>query len=66
MVQTKDWPEDRGFHIEDLKNIFYEKLNETDIDQAKKDAAPFLSNPEALEIWSPDFFRSIVGNIIEA
>jgi predicted nucleotidyltransferase component of viral defense system len=66
MVQTKDWPEDRGLHIEDLKNIFYEKLNETDIDQAKKDAAPFLSNPEALDIWSTDFFRSIVGNIIEA
>ncbi|ADD67398.1 Domain of unknown function DUF1814 [Denitrovibrio acetiphilus DSM 12809] len=65
MVQTGDWTKDKSFHIEDLKNIFYEKLNETDIEQAKKDATPFLNNPEALEIWSPDFFRSIVDNIVD-
>lgn len=43
--------------------LFNDTIDGLDIDQARKDVAPFLSNPETLAIWSHDFFRDVALRI---
>lgn len=63
MIQTGDWEADKILNIEDVKKLFLDTIDKTDIQQAKKDVEPFLRNPEVLDIWSKEFFKSILENI---
>jgi predicted nucleotidyltransferase component of viral defense system len=38
-----------------------EKLN---VEQARKEVEPFVKNPEALEVWSMEFFQDVTGRIV--
>ncbi|MBM4332440.1 MAG: nucleotidyl transferase AbiEii/AbiGii toxin family protein [Deltaproteobacteria bacterium] len=38
-----------------------EKLN---VEQARREVEPFVKNPEALEVWSKDFFQDVAGRIV--
>jgi predicted nucleotidyltransferase component of viral defense system len=38
-----------------------EKLN---VEQARREVEPFIKNPEALEVWSKDFFQDVTGRIV--
>ncbi len=38
-----------------------EKLN---VDQARKEVEPFVKNPEALQVWSKEFFHDVAGRIV--
>lgn len=59
MVQTGDWEEGRALNLDDLRRLFLDTLERTDIEQAKKEVSPFIYDQDELEIWSKDFFRSI-------
>jgi predicted nucleotidyltransferase component of viral defense system len=39
-------------------------IKELDVEQARKEVAPFVKNPEALEVWSREFFLDVVGRIV--
>jgi hypothetical protein len=39
-------------------------IKELDVEQARKEVAPFAKNPEALEVWTREFFLDIVGRIV--
>ena len=42
-----------------LKNLLVRRFTSVDMQQAKKDVLPYIKDPKALELWSPDFFISI-------
>jgi predicted nucleotidyltransferase component of viral defense system len=44
-----------------LANAAVDQLN---VSMAKKEVEPFIKNPEALNAWSPEFFRDILQRII--
>ena len=56
MIQTEDWPEDKPLTEKDIRTILKIKIEELDIEAAKKDVEVFLKGPSNLEIWSKDFF----------
>ncbi|ORU00203.1 hypothetical protein D081_1297 [Anaerovibrio sp. JC8] len=35
-----------------------------DYSQAKEDVLPFVRNPDSIEIWSKEFFKSITQKLI--
>lgn len=46
---------------EEFIKMLTERLATTDINLVKKDVLPFIKNPSELEIWSNDYFVSLVG-----
>ncbi len=46
-----------------VKKELIKKIENLDIEGAKKDIYPFIKNKEILEIWSKDFFLSLVNKI---
>jgi predicted nucleotidyltransferase component of viral defense system len=41
-----------------------EAIEKVNVEQARKEAEPFVQNPEALAVWSKEFFRDVVGRIV--
>jgi predicted nucleotidyltransferase component of viral defense system len=39
-------------------------IDKLDVNQIKKEVEPFVKNPEALEVWSTEFFRDVVKRIL--
>jgi hypothetical protein len=62
-VKGRDWydlvwyagrhPEVRISHLDDL-----------DVEQARREVAPFVVDQRALDLWSRDFFRQIIPRIV--
>lgn len=50
---------DRG----QLIDLLNEKIKSIDWKSAKADMRPFISDPERLEIWSPQFFSSLISHL---
>jgi hypothetical protein len=44
-------------------NILKQKIDNLNLNTARKDVIPFLKNPEKIDIWSKDFFLSAVEKI---
>ena len=49
-----------GAFLERLHN----KIEELDVDQARKDVEPFVQNPDALALWSKAFFHEVAKKIV--
>jgi hypothetical protein len=47
----------------DLKDLVEEKFLQIDFELAKKDVQPFLKDPAAVELWSTDFFLSLLPRL---
>jgi hypothetical protein len=47
-----------------LMQYLTDAVADLSVEQAKKDVRPFLLHPEAVDIWSREFFREIIGRII--
>ncbi|MCX5851612.1 MAG: nucleotidyl transferase AbiEii/AbiGii toxin family protein [Deltaproteobacteria bacterium] len=39
-------------------------IDRLDVRQARKEVEPFVKNPEALEIWSKEFFHDVINRIV--
>jgi hypothetical protein len=39
-------------------------IDKLDVNQIKKEVEPFVKNPEALDVWSKEFFREVVKRIV--
>ena len=50
------------------REIFFalteEAVDNLDVNQARREVEPFVKNPEALEVWSREFFRDVIRRII--
>ncbi len=47
----------------DFGELLEQCIEEVDIGQAKKEALPFVRQPETLDVWSKEFFREIVKRV---
>ena len=62
MKQTGQLPTDAVLTEKDLKSRLSKRFTSVDFDQAKKDVLPFIKNPEAVHLWSAEFFSTITDD----
>lgn len=65
MKQTGHLSDNATLTEEDLKNRLRQRFASVDFDQAKKDVLPFIKNPDAVGLWSADFFSTITADKLE-
>ncbi len=46
-----------------LMRYLYDAISNLSVEQAVKDVRPFLLHPEAVDVWSKEFFMGIIGRI---
>ena len=69
LKQSCDWQEKEGIKIkEDVTEVFVLELLKTriaslDIQNAKRDIEPFISDAQILDIWSREFFFGVVEQV---
>lgn len=63
MVQTGDWEEGRTMTSDDFRSILGQVIESLDLDSTRREVEPFLRNPDALAIWSKEFFHAITHRI---
>ena len=63
LIQTQAWDKDLPLTASCLKKLLYEKIQKTDFIQAKSDITPFIQDPDALTLWSTDFFATLVTQL---
>lgn len=61
--QTGHWVKKAAMNREDFRRMLDAAILKLDVNQARKEVAPFVADPERLEIWSRDFFRDVAGRI---
>lgn len=59
MKQTGHLPADAALTEQELKGLLSKRFVSIDFDQARKDVLPFIKNPDAVHLWSADFFSTI-------
>lgn len=63
MRQTGHWKGGQSLSQQAFSELLNETINRLDVDQARKDVAPYVKDRQALDIWSRDFFRDVAGRI---
>lgn len=66
LIQSKRWPQGQPLGHSDLVRLLLEKIEEIDFDRAKLDVLPFLKDPASVEIWSKNFFRTLVSSRLKS
>ena len=64
MRQSGDYMEETSLTISALQTQLHETVNQLPIDSAQRETAPFVRDVRALDIWSTDFFHSVVEKIV--
>jgi len=54
---------DRTIALDDVKDMLNTRFDQIDFEQAKHDVLPFIRNPDALALWSADFFKGITQQL---
>ncbi len=63
MRQTGDWKGEETLTHDEFWKTVHNAIDLLDVDGARTEVEPFVSNPEALKIWSREFFHHIVTRI---
>lgn len=63
MIQSGHWKKGEDLSRERFSGLIEKAIEKLNVNQARKEVEPFVRNPEALEIWSKEFFRDIVKRI---
>jgi hypothetical protein len=63
MRQTGHWSGEQRLSLTAFKDMLYETIDRLDVDQARRDVAPFVKDQQMLDIWSRDFFLDVVRRI---
>jgi hypothetical protein len=64
MIQSGHLKKDEQMNREKFVALTTEAVDKLDVNQARREVEPFVKNPEALEIWSQEFFRDVVNRIV--
>lgn len=54
---------DKKISLDDVKEMLNSRFEQIDFEQAKQDVLPFVRNPDALALWSDDFFKGITQSM---
>ncbi|MBI1922018.1 MAG: nucleotidyl transferase AbiEii/AbiGii toxin family protein [Geobacter sp.] len=63
MRQTGHWSGSQQLSSTAFTDLLHEAIDRLDVDQARRDVAPFVKDQKMLAIWSHDFFRDVAGRI---
>jgi predicted nucleotidyltransferase component of viral defense system len=63
MRQSGHWESNEALSAESFDTLMHNAIERLDVDQARREVEPFVSNPDSLEIWSRDFFRDVATRI---
>ena len=63
MRQSGHWESNEALSAESFDTLMHNAIERLDVDQARREVEPFVSNPDSLEVWSRDFFRDVASRI---
>lgn len=63
MRQTGHWSGDKNLSPVVFTDLLFEAIDRLDVNQARKDVAPFIKDQQMLALWSHDFFQDVVSRI---
>ncbi|MEI6971184.1 MAG: nucleotidyl transferase AbiEii/AbiGii toxin family protein [bacterium] len=63
MRQSGNWTDAAPLNIESLRDLLTRAIEKLDVKKAESEVAPFVKDRRSLEVWSQDFFKSLVGRI---
>jgi len=63
MRQSRHWVGDKPLDTGCFSQMLQETIDALDVDQARREVLPFVRQPEALDVWSREFFGEIVKRI---
>ena len=63
MRQTGHWSGELSLSPVAFSDLLLEAIDLLDVNQARKDVAPFVKDQQMLTLWSHDFFRDIASRI---
>ena len=64
MRQSGDYSEEEELTSEKLHELLARAVNELDVEQVRREVAPFVRDQRALDVWSRTFFRTIAERIV--
>jgi hypothetical protein len=64
MRQSGDWAQDEGLTADRFKDLIHTTIDQLNIKQIRKEVEPFVKQPDALTIWSREFFRDVAGRVV--
>jgi hypothetical protein len=63
MRQSSHWCSAKPLSSPEVIHLLKDAIVSLDVKQAKEDVRPFVRDPQALDIWSTDFFMSLLSRI---
>jgi predicted nucleotidyltransferase component of viral defense system len=63
MRQSGDWKGNKPLDPAFFQKRLSEVIDAIDVNQARREVAPFVRHPQALDVWSQEFFRDVAGRI---
>lgn len=63
MRQTGHWSGDKNLSPVTFTDLLFEAIDRLDVNQARKDVAPFVKDQQMLALWSHDFFQDVASRI---
>jgi len=63
MRQSGDWTGRKPLDRASLLQWLVRSIDELNVDQARREVAPFVRDKDSIRLWSRDFFRDIAGRI---
>ena len=58
--ESGDWSE-LSLSKEQLYHLLIERIRSLDMNRVKEDVIRFITNPQELDIWSPNYFEQLIG-----
>ncbi|MFQ6105438.1 MAG: nucleotidyl transferase AbiEii/AbiGii toxin family protein [Candidatus Glassbacteria bacterium] len=63
MRQSGHWTCKVPLDEKTFQDLLLKTIDGLNVDQARREVEPFVSNPEALKVWSRDFFHDVASRI---
>ena len=63
MRQSGDWTVHELLTQEKFRQILTSKIDMLDVNQARQEVAPFVTDQRMLEVWCREFFMAVVERI---
>ena len=64
MRQSGDYRDNEPLTPDRLQHLLRQAVDDLDVEQVRREVAPFIVDQRALDVWSRDFFRQIISRII--
>lgn len=63
MRQSGDWTNPKPLDRDTFRQLLKTKIDTLDVDQARHEVAPFVTDPQMLDVWCRNFFMSVAERI---